>query len=226
MLRRFTAVLLPLALSTAIATPCLAAVDCSFLDGLSLDELTEVRDEVDSRIRAEKKADSAKNPTEFGAWKPLAFVDEFLEPTDEGYVLTKVKDGSFSNSVTTNSELSVDLYLQTYDDGKVAVNINLYEYGWSQVHSWYDMEEFDVSIRCANGDTLEATAYLPEDSKTLLILDDDGGSAIKDVLSAGGKVSFRIVSQKSGDSYLFTIDDTSYFDNAWNAMLAGEFIGH
>ena len=63
-----------------------------------------------------------------GDWDTGRYVDEFGDPTDEGYIKI-TKKGYFSNSATTNSRLRVDMMLS---DGSIrAPWFRLYEYDGS-----------------------------------------------------------------------------------------------
>lgn len=76
----------------------------------------------------QKQADSPKNELpkinkdkgEYGIWKVSYYVDDFGEPTKEGYVFTRCT-GKFSNSATTNSELGVEFII---DESNIHIPLN------------------------------------------------------------------------------------------------------
>ena len=71
---------------------------------------------------AQRKAELRK----LGDWDTGRYVDEFGDPTDDGYIKI-TKRGYFSNSATTNSRLRVDMMLS---DGSI-------EAPWFRVYEYY-----------------------------------------------------------------------------------------
>lgn len=99
MTKTVSLVLAMAAVTSALAFPgaALASVDYSFLDDLSLDELTALQEEIDLRVEAGQADANANDVEDFGIWNIRYFVDEFDRPTDDGYVIALTKDGYFSN---------------------------------------------------------------------------------------------------------------------------------
>lgn len=93
-----------------------AGEDYSFtsLDSNTHDEL--------SKIISKFKLDQA---WEASQWTVEYFVDDFGDKTDSSYVRSKMINGSFSNTATTNSTLSVYVY---YEPGDY-IKFRLFEYG-------------------------------------------------------------------------------------------------
>ena len=100
MTKTVSRVLAMAAVTSALAFPgaALASVDYSFLDDLSLDELTALQEEIDLRVEAGQADANANDVEDFGIWNIRYFVDEFDRPTDDGYVIALTKDGYFGST--------------------------------------------------------------------------------------------------------------------------------
>ena len=145
------------------------------------------------------------------------YADKFDEPTEDGYIITTV-EGTFSNSATSKDDADFQILIDSW-----SVAVFIYEYGWSQVMGSWGDTIYDVIIRDANGVEYETVAYLFEGYDRLYIdlLNSETYDLVVDILSKGGKVSFYIEeADASGvaDTYLFTIQDTTGFDVAYEKM--------
>ena len=185
------------------ATP--TASSYAFLDDMSLQELLALQDEVASRLAASKANNAINNPDDLGMWELRYYVDEFGNPTEQGYISnTKWIKGKFSNSAAEGSALNVK-FLIDIDD----VAIQLYEYAGSNPVKAYNTTVYDVSILASDGQkyTCQATEY----SDRLYLPRN-----VLDILGQNGETSFYIAETGSyaNSTYIFTIDDTSYIGNA------------
>ena len=91
----------------------------------------------------------AENKTaETSLYKIKYFVDEFGDPTDEGYIsqITPA-EGTFSNSATRNSDMLWYFIIAPQETAFI-----IYEYGWSLVSgaSAYPTD-YEISIKTADG---------------------------------------------------------------------------
>ena len=85
-MKKFVALLLVAVLSCAFVLTA-AASDYSFLDGMTLEEMIALQSELETRISDAKNAAGASDPTNTGIWEVRYYVDEFNNPTTEGYIL-------------------------------------------------------------------------------------------------------------------------------------------
>ena len=132
------------------------AADYSFLEGMSLEELIALESELESRITAAKNAAGASDPTNTGIWQIKYYVDEFKNPTTEGYITTKeYVEGTFNNSATTNSKLYV-IWLIDKDD----VALKLVEYGRNVVKSSYDSTYYSIVMLDPDGKKVKMTGTM------------------------------------------------------------------
>ena len=189
---------------------------------MSLDELIELREEIDARIdelqAASADDSSAASTNETGIWEVKYYVDDFQEPTDDGYVRSETITGTFSNSATTNSECDFVLVVDDW-----SITLFAYEYGWSQVQGTFGDTSYTVKIRTGNGDEFTASASLDKGDDRIYIglFDSETREKILSALQEGGKISFLLTESDAygvADSYLFTIDDASGFSAAYNQL--------
>lgn len=153
-----------------------------------------------------------------GKWKLDYYVDNFQQPTDEGYILNKdYIVGTFSNSATTNSNLYVVVLADAGD-----ISFMLYEYGRSQVKNSSEnyVDEYDITMRLPDGSTkdLTGTMYCGGDR---VYVDDSYKESVISALSGEGEISFLIVkSDRTTTQYLFTVP-ASNFGEEYSALLGG-----
>ena len=115
------------------------------------------------RVEAGQADANANDVEDFGIWNIRYFVDEFDRPTDDGYVIALTKDGYFSNSATTRSDLTAQVMFEPLASDVWYMQIFLYEYNRSQVLGSWKTVTYDVTILDGNGEKHHFTATLPED---------------------------------------------------------------
>ena len=195
-----------------ITIPALA-VDYSFLDDMTLEELTALKNELENRIKVAKTAGATTGDN--GVWELRYYVDEFKNPTSEGYIRNKNKIiGTFSNSATTNSELEV-VWLIDKDD----IALILYEYGRNQVKSSYDSTSYSIVMLDPDGKRIEMTGTMYKGGDRIYFAEKDESTVIE-ALSKNGSVTFKIVEmgKYASSDYFFKMEDTSYFSNAYSQL--------
>ena len=144
----------------------------------------------------------------FGSWSLDYYVDEFDEPTSDGYVYNySMFLGTFSNSATTDSILQVMLLADKSD-----ITIFLYEYGRNLVKNSSSryVEEYDITMKTEDGTKhdLTGTIYCGGDR---LFIDEKYESTVLEALKSGGTVSFYIVqSDRTTTTYLFSVSTDNF----------------
>jgi hypothetical protein len=143
-----------------------------------------------------------------GIWEISNYVNEFNEITKEKYI--RMKDdisGTFSNSATQNSELTVRFLI----NGNKNVNIMLFEYAGNNPVKEGVEENYKVRIK--HNDDNPITLYANNYSDRLSF-DKKSSAKITDIFKQGGSVSFFIIenSQYSISQYQFKIEDCTGFD--------------
>ena len=212
-MKKMIILILTLALTLGFTVGALA--DYEYLDGMTLEEMLALQSELEGRISEAKAAAGAADPTDLGVWQIRYYVDEFNNPTTEGYITTKLYvEGTFSNSATTNSNLKVIWLID-----KDSVAIKLLEYGRNVVKSYYDVTGYSISMLDADGNKTSMTGTMYKGSDRIYI-DSDFESIVLNALAKNGAVTFKITEtgKYASSSYLFKMEDTSYFTNAYQQL--------
>lgn len=141
-------------------------------------------------------------------WEKAYYVDEFEQPTSEGYITnSELIVGTFSNSATTNSTLYVKF---TVDKKYVA--IALAEYGSYVVKnssSKYS-DSYKIILQSANGTKYNLTGELYPGGDRIVI-DTSYNATILSALKSGGEIKLYIEeTEYSTSNYLFTVDTTGF----------------
>ena len=163
-------------------------------------------------------SDEGEAGTAEGIWEVNYYVDDFNQPTDEWYIANKTSFlGTFSNSATTDSTLTVDMLV----DCENYVAFFLYEYGRNTVKnsSQNYVDNYDITMRTADGTdhNLTGTLYCGGDR---IIIDDAYVNTVLEALKTDGNVMFRVVkSDRTVESYLFTVIPSN-FDSLYTAQTA------
>ena len=152
-----------------------------------------------------------------GNWTVKYYVDDFGDPTNEGYIANQDNlVGQFSNSATTNSELKACFIVS--DSSSVA--IKLFEYGSSTVKA-YSIDTYTIKVKDSIGNvhSLNGTIYKGGDR---LYIDNSYKkkhvSQMHNLLLKGGKLTFLINStENSLTNYKIPFDATGY-KNAYNQL--------
>lgn len=174
--------------------------------------------------QGQKQADSPKNELpkinkdkgEYGIWKVTYYVDDFGEPTKDGYVFTSCT-GKFSNSATTNSELGVKFIID-----ESVFCIQLYEYNRNHPVKGY-LDTFQFKAKRSDGEILEFETLNDEYGHNFVHTKYD--KKIRAFLQQGkGEVKFIAECRESNllSQYEFTLKDISYLSEALAAIKVSE----
>jgi hypothetical protein len=181
-------------------------------------ELLKTIDRIESEI-AVKKADEEKerlrlaNLNNTGIWRIGYYVDEFGEPTKQGYITnTSYIKGTFSNTATQNSDLNVEFLISNSSD----ISVQLYEYADNNPVKAYSTEMYHIYIQDKDGNRVTLTATNRSDR---LRFDENESRQIHRILLKGGLVKFRIVEfETSTTQYQFDIQNADYYENAYRLL--------
>lgn len=167
-------------------------------------------------------AEEPKSDT--GIWELMAYSDEFGFPTNKKYIVNKgVCIGTFSNSATTNSQLHAVVFCQE-NRGYHQIKIRFAEYGKYIVKNptsknvWFNFVMMDSSgeKQYFNGLT---DAFIPKQNQDMWLGTDATHAVIK-ALKAGGTIRFAFTEQDNPhNKYIFTIEDASGFDVAYDKWI-------
>ncbi len=148
---------------------------------------------------------------DFGTWELSHYVDEFRNPTGENFIRTTVY-GTFSNSATTNSDLTAVVQVDKED-----VMIILYEYSQHMVKCSYKYDEFDITMLDSNNQKhyLKGTMY---NGGYRIYIDDEYKSVVLNAFKGSGAVRFHIVkTDRLTSTYTFSVD-TSNFSSLYKTL--------
>ena len=149
-----------------------------------------------------------------GDWTIVNYVDDFGELTGDKGLNLRAK-GSFSNSATTNSSLSV-LFSWSLKDGYLPL-FYLYEYDWSPVKGVYSDSSnntMECRFRDSGGDTRRMDLYQRRGDDYLYAHDNkvsvrdylnENTKIFKNLVREGDKVMF-VCERDYSDVYKFTLD--------------------
>lgn len=154
-----------------------------------------------------KTAPAPTEPSKPSHWTKDFYIDDFGDPTNDSY-LRGTFQGSFSNSATYGSDLTVHLFLDTVMvSSNEYIKIRLLEYNSYPV-SFIGCEAYNVIIKTkVDGTVVEDSAdYLLSSSNDIVLKRNNRVfKAIINALNAGKNISFVITldSKYSQDTYRF-----------------------
>lgn len=170
-------------------------------------------------VEKKKKEEESKekrrlaNLNNTGMWKTQFFVDDFGEPTTQGYIINKSKiRGVFSNTATQDSKLDVDFVITNSDN----ISIMLYEYAGNNPVKGYSYNKYKILMQDKDGNrfTLEATNYSER-----LSCNSSDSEKIHKALLKGGDIKFRIIEKKTPTTnYSFSTGNAEWYNNAYRKL--------
>jgi len=168
---------------------------------------------------AEEERIRKEEMNKVGLWNYNFYVDEFGDRTNDGYVKLKTK-GNFSNSATSDSPLTVEMYLNEGSTDNPW--FRLYEYaGNNPIKGTYSDSTYNM-LRCKSRDdyeteiTFSLNQFKGQDSFSLA--KGRSGNDIKSIFrrSILGDIKMKVfcyVQRRPSTTYSFKLD-FKYFENA------------
>jgi hypothetical protein len=154
-----------------------------------------------------------------GIWKIGYFVDEFGDPTENGYISnSNYISGVFSNSATSNSNLN-SLFLISK---KSRVALQLYEYAGRNPVKAYSTKDYSIIVKDGSGEkhSMKGTMYEGGDR---IFFDRSSGknhiSKMHNILMNGGNITVVLKDTEYGLSTYKIQFNADGYKNASNAML-------
>lgn len=166
------------------------------------------------RIQAEEKEQiRLANINNTGIWTVGHYVDDFGEPTKEGYIRnTSLISGLFSNTATQNSDLNVKFLISNSSD----ISIMLYEYASNNPVKAYSSDSYRVLIQDKDGKRYKLTATNYSDR---LSFNKSTSRKVHEILMEGGMIKFKIIeSDTPTTEYDFTISNADWYNNAYRKL--------
>jgi len=170
-------------------------------------------EEAKKKEAAEKEIQRLANLNNTGIWTIRYYVDDFGEPTKEGYVSNTNKiRGTFSNTATEDSELDVVFLISNSSN----ISLKLFEYAGDNPVKAYSLELYHVYIQDKDGNRVLLTATNRSDR---LSFDQTESRQVHKILLKGGLIKFRIEEfETSTTQYSFNIQNADYYDNAYRIL--------
>ena len=171
---------------------------------------TENNSETQTTETSTETSTETDNKDEASMWETYYYVDDFNQPTEDGYICNSTYFlGTFSNSATTDSNLFVNVVVDEVD-----IAFFLYEYGSNQVKnnsSSYD-DLYNITMRTADGTDLSftGTMFCGDDR---IFIDQDYIPQVISALSQEGNTmtSFYIENaERTTTNYLFTVISNNF----------------
>ncbi len=181
----------------------------SLLKKIEKDELVEK----ERKEAVEKERTRLANIDNTGMWSVSHYVDDFGEPTKEGYIRnSSYIGGLFSNTATQNSALNVRFLISNSSN----ISIKLFEYAGNNPVKAYSSESYRVLTQGADGKRLKLTATNYSDRLSFSKTDS---RKVHSVLMKGGQIKFKIYEIDTPTTeYDFTISEADWYENAYRKL--------
>lgn len=141
-------------------------------------------------------------------WEVNYYNDEFGDPNPSAgsYIVRVVEGGSFSNSATTNSNLSVIIFAEGYKNN-IITSIKLIEYG-SNIVKEYSTTPYIIKIKDDYGDVYTIKTRITEGTDIMY----DFNSTIHNLMLNNKKLKFFIEEETNGypSTYKFSFSTGNY----------------
>ena len=152
-----------------------------------------------------------------GIWKINYFVDDFGDPTKDGYIAHDYYiKGTFSNSATTNSDLNVFVMIS----GAGRIGIQLYEYAGKNAVKAYSNETYKIAVKDSNGVKHSLSGLMLEGGNRIYVDLKSGKkqSKMHGILSNEGDITVVITDNEYGlNNYKFKFNADGY-NKAFNQL--------
>ena len=191
---------------TGIAMALVIAVISHFI----FKDSSELQPNTSNTVAIEKQQEQSETSENLGIWEVAYFVDDFGEPTKDGYIRTEIK-GTFSNDLTQNSKLGVRFIIT---DAEI-IDMKFYQYNGNSPTVLYVETSYRLLVKDSKEKVHTLMAYHNHDRLSLTPMES---KKLYQILLQGGAIKFNIVSSNDFSNrdteYNFTIDNADGFENA------------
>lgn len=163
----------------------------------------------------EKERIRLENLNNTGVWDVTFFVDDFGEPTKNGFITNgNYFRGKFSNTATTDSKLNVDFVNKSSN----SICIRLYEYAGKNPVKSYRQDSYRVLIQDNEGNRSEYRAV--NNTEDRMCFNRASSNKIHKILMKGGEIKFKIFDIETPTTkYDFTIEEADWYENAYQKLI-------
>jgi len=165
------------------------------------------------RDAEEKERTRLANLDNTGMWSVGHYVDEFGEPTKQGYISNpNYIQGTFCNTATQNSDLNVTFLITNSSK----ISFQLYEYARNNPVKAYSSKSYTVMIQDKDNKRYKLSA---ENYSDRLTFDSYSSKQVHNILLKGGMIKFKVIENESTTTqYDFSISNADYYDNAYKKL--------
>jgi hypothetical protein len=176
-----------------------------------IEQEQSVKNAQKAAIRKEKIRLANINNT--GMWSVEHYVDEFGEPTKQGYISnTNDIQGTFSNTATQSSDLNVTFLITSSSK----ISFQLYEYAKNNPVKAYSSDSYTVMIQDKDGKRYKLAA---ENYSDRLTFDSYSSKQVQSILLKGGSIKFKVIENESPTTqYEFVILNADWYENAYKKL--------
>lgn len=195
---------------------CLSMVACG---------QTSSKPETPETVATEPTTPPPTEPPKEIHWTEEFYVDDFGDPTSDSYI-RGIFDGSFSNSATAGSELTVCFFMPKKMDSASydMFTVRMLEYGSNRV-SFIGCDEWDVTVKVKIDGVVtedEVDYLLPDTGEFAIQRGNKVFRAVLDALDSDKKISFVVTVGGYGtETYRFDIDANGLedIDHSWKGYM-------
>ena len=161
----------------------------------------------------EKEKNRLANISNTGMWSVGHYVDEFGEPTKEGYISnTDYIEGTFSNTATQNSNLNVTFLITNSSK----ISFQLFEYAKNNPVKAYSTDTYKVMIQDKDGKRYNLIA---ENYSDRISFNSYSSKQVHSILLKGGSIKFKVIENETPTTqYEFTISNADWYENAYTKL--------
>ncbi len=184
-------------------------------------EFKELLKTIERKELVEKKRKEAEekeqirlaNLNNTGMWSVRYYVDDFGEPTKQGYITNTILiRGTFSNTATQDSELDVKFLITNSSN----ISIRLYEYAGNNPVKAYSSTAYTALVQDKDGNRMELIAV---NYSERLSFGKTDSRKIHNVLMKGSALKFRITEIDTPTTqYQFSIQNADWYENAYRKL--------
>lgn len=151
-----------------------------------------------------------------GIWSIKYFIDDFGDPTDEGYIAHDYYiKGTFSNSATTNTSLNIFMIVKAQND----ISVQLYEYAGNTPVQAYSSTEYQINIKDSNGKKHLLEGKMYEGGNRVYFDPSSKVNKFHEILLNEGEISVVLKNNQYGgvSSYKYKFNANGY-KNVYNEL--------
>lgn len=183
---------------------------------ISETEETTIETTVEETTAEETTTEETTNAKVQSPWTVKNYLDEFDRPIEDAKYLQAFFEGTFSNSATSNSELTVSMTVSRdaiNDNDYDCVDIKLFEYDSHKVTNYYSKTKYyTVMILEENENVINTEGSMFSKGDAIFFMEDHNKNDLINAMKNNNTLIFKITEDDGMGKYLFTVDCTGFAD--------------